>query len=119
MSDTPARPMTGREYQALAMRTCNIPYEKKVDMLVHATAGLASEAGEFAGLLQKIYQGHGYDKEHAKKELGDCLWMIAEACTALEFTMDEVMFTNIEKLKARFPDGFDPEKSLHRKAGDI
>ena len=111
--------MTGNEYQHLAMRTCSIPYEKKVDMLVHATTGLASEAGEFAGLLQKIYQGHGYDKEHAKKELGDCLWMIAEACRALDMTMEDVMTANIDKLRARYPDGFDPEKSMHRKAGDV
>lgn len=107
------------EYQKLAMRTCSIPYEDKQDMLTHATTGLASEAGEFAGLLQKTYQGHGYDRTHALKELGDCCWMIAEACTALDATLEEVMKMNIDKLRARFPDGFDPEKSLHRKDGDI
>lgn len=111
--------MTGEEYRAAAMRTCNIPYENKRDMLIHASLGLASEAGEFAGLLQKIYQGHEYDAEHAKRELGDCLWMIAEACTALGFRLDDVMYGNIEKLKARFPEGFDPEKSRHRRAGDL
>ena len=54
-----------------------------------------------------------------KKEIGDCLWMIAEACTALDLEMEDVMQTNIDKLKARFPNGFEVEKSLHRKAGDI
>ena len=111
--------MTGEEYRAAAMRTCNIPYENKMDMLTHASLGLASEAGEFAGLLQKVFQGHEYDEEHAKRELGDCLWMIAEACTALGFRLDDVMYANIEKLQARFPDGFDPEKSMHRAAGDL
>ena len=111
--------MTGNEYQALAMRTCSIPYEDRHGMLIHATTGLASEAGEFAGLLQKTYQGHEYDREHAIKELGDCCWMIAEACTALGVTMEEVMRGNIDKLKDRYPDGFDPEKSLHRKEGDV
>lgn len=111
--------MTGNEYQKLAMRTCSIPYERKTDMLVHATTGLASEAGEFAGLLQKIYQGHEYNREHALKELGDCCWMISEACTALDATLEEVMQGNIDKLRARFPDGFDPERSLHRKEGDV
>lgn len=111
--------LTANEYQKLAMRTCSIPYENKKDMLVHATTGLASEAGEFAGLLQKIYQGHEYDKEHAIKELGDCCWMIAEAAVALDVTLEQVMRTNIDKLKARFPDGFDPEKSLHRREGDV
>ena len=111
--------MTGNEYQALAMRTCSIPYDDKQGMLIHATTGLASEAGEFAGLLQKTYQGHEYDREHAIKELGDCCWMIAEACTALGVTMEEVMRGNIDKLRDRYPEGFDPEKSLHRKEGDV
>ena len=88
-------------------------------MLVHATTGLASEAGEFAGLLQKTYQGHEYDRGHAIKELGDCCWMISEACTALDVTLEEVMRSNIDKLKNRYPEGFDPEKSLHRKEGDV
>ena len=111
--------MTGNEYQNLAMRTCSIPYGHKQEMLLHATTGLASEAGEFAGLLQKVYQGHEYDRDHALKELGDCCWMIAEACVALNTTLEQVMRMNIEKLKARYPEGFDPEKSLHRKEGDV
>ena len=77
--------MTGNEYQKLSMRTCNIPYDHKKDMLRHAVFGLASEAGEVSGILQKEYQGHEFDDQHIKKELGDCMWMIAEACTALGF----------------------------------
>lgn len=111
--------MTGNEYQELAMRTCSIPYDDKEDMMRHAVFGLCSEAGEVAALLQKIYQGHSFDRDHAIKELGDCCWMIAEACKALNTTMEFVMQTNIEKLRARFPDGFDPERSRNRKEGDI
>lgn len=111
-------PLTANEYQQLAARTINGGLTKE-GMLHHASLGLASEAGEFAGLLQKIYQLHKYDREHALKELGDCCWMIAEACTALNATLEEVMRMNIEKLKARYPEGFDPEKSLHRKEGDV
>lgn len=111
--------MTGITYQKLAMRTCSIPYTKKEEMLMHATLGLTSEAGEAAGLLQKVYQGHDFDKNHMMKELGDCLWMIAEACEALDLSMDDVMQANIEKLKARYPEGFDPQRSIHRRAGDI
>lgn len=111
--------MTGSEYQIFAMRTCNIPYDKKQDMLRHAVFGLSSEAGEVSGILQKEYQGHGFDKEHMKKELGDCCWMIAEACTALDISLDDVMQTNIDKLRARFPEGFEVDKSLHRAEGDV
>ena len=111
--------MNGKEYQDLAIRTCSIPYDQKEDMLRHAVFGLTSEAGEVAGIMQKVYQGHPFDKEHLKKELGDCLWMLAEACFALDFSMDEVMQLNIDKLKARYPEGFTAERSLHRKAGDV
>lgn len=111
--------MTGIEYQKLAMRTCAIPYHRFGERLNHAVFGLNSEAGEVAGILQKEYQGHPIDNEHMKKELGDCLWMIAEACEACGFSLDDVMETNINKLRARYPDGFDAEHSLHRKAGDI
>lgn len=110
--------MTGIEYQALAMRTCNIS-DDWANKLSHAVYGLASEAGEVAGLLQKVYQGHSFDKTHMKKELGDCLWMIAEACDALGFTLDDVMQTNIDKLIARYPEGFDPDRSINRAEGDI
>ena len=111
--------MTPNEYQILAMRTKSVPDENKEDMLKHAVFGLASEAGEVAGLLQKVYQGRDIDKDHMKKELGDCLWMIAEACTAFDFKLDDVMETNIQKLRERFPDGFDAYLDAHRKAGDI
>lgn len=111
--------MTPNEYQKLAMRICSIPYNGKRGMMYHAVLGLASEAGEVAGIFQKEYQGHKIAPIHVKKELGDCLWMIAEACTAFGFDMEDVMETNIEKLKERFPDGFETEKSIHRRDGDI
>ena len=110
--------MTGSEYQKKAMRTSCVA-DKPLDARNHGVFGLASEAGEVAGLFQKMYQGHPIEKQHLKKELGDCLWMIAEICEACGFSMDEVMETNITKLQERYPDGFETERSLHRKDGDI
>lgn len=111
--------MSPNEYQKLAMRTCSIPYADKGGMLTHAIFGMCSEAGEVAGIFQKTYQGHEADLVRIKKELGDVLWMIAEACEALGFDMEDVMETNINKLKARYPEGFTPERSIHRAKGDI
>ena len=111
--------MIAQRYQGLAMRTASIPEENKEDRLYHAVFGLCSEAGEVAGILQKTYQGHEMDQDHLIKELGDCLWMIAEACDALDVTMDDVMYRNIEKLRKRYPEGFEVERSLHRKEGDV
>lgn len=111
--------MNGTEYQKLAMRTCSIPEENKGDRLKHGLFGLAAEAGEVCGIFQKVYQGHEADNEHLKKELGDVIWMVAEICEASGFSLDDVMQTNIDKLRARYPEGFEAERSLHRAAGDI
>ena len=45
-------------------------------------------------------------------ELGDVAWYLAEAATALDIPLEEIMTVNINKLKKRYPDGFDTEKSL-------
>ncbi len=110
--------MTGNEYQKLASRT--IPNEfEDIDKEYHSLHGMIGEIGELHSLYQKVYQGHLFDEEHAKKELGDLLWFIAEYCTSQYWDLEEVMQMNIDKLRARYPEGFDVEHSLHRKEGDI
>lgn len=110
--------MTGNEYQKLAARTISI-YLDDFGKERHSLFGMASEVGELHSLYQKVYQGHEFDMDHAKKELGDLMWFIAEWCTANDIDLEEIMELNIEKLRARYPEGFDAEKSLHRKDGDI
>ena len=80
---------------------------------------MASEIGELPGLYQKSYQGHELIEEHEQKEIGDILWMVAEYCTVQGWELDDIMALNIEKLKARYPEGFDAEHSLHRAEGDV
>lgn len=106
------------DYQVLAERTIN-RNNTDASNLKHGIIGLSAEAGEVASLLQKYYQGHPFDYNHLRSELGDCLWMIAEVCTMCGWDMSEIMAMNISKLKARYPNGFSAEKSLHRKDGDI
>lgn len=110
--------MNGNEYQKLASRTIN-PSLDRVGTEYHALHGMVGEIGELHSIYQKMYQGHLLDPEHAKKELGDLLWFIAEYCTAVGWDLEDVMQMNIDKLRARYPEGFDPEHSLHRKEGDI
>lgn len=109
--------MTANEYQELAARTviCKSPK----DMELHALHGMASEVGELHGIYQKVYQGHDFDEIHAMRECGDLLWFIAELCTAMKWNLGDVMQNNIDKLKARYPEGFDPERSRNRAEGDI
>lgn len=111
--------MTGREYQELAARTINKDLTL-IGQRNHALYGLAAEVGEILSLYQKELQGHGApDREHLIKECGDCTWMLAELLTSQGIGFDEVLETNIEKLKKRYPEGFSTERSLHRKEGDI
>lgn len=110
--------MKGNEYQKLASRTINLTLDH-IGVEHHALHGMVSEIGELHGIYQKMYQGHLMDPEHMKKELGDLLWFVAEYCTAMGWDLEDVMQMNIDKLRARYPEGFDPEHSLHRKEGDI
>lgn len=111
--------MTGNEYQKLAMVTSNKNLSPDYHLL-NGVMGLCGEAGECVDLVKKNFmQGHDLDKSHIAKELGDVMWYIAETATAIDLSLDEVMQMNIDKLKARYPAGFDPDKSLHRVEGDI
>lgn len=106
------------DYQVLAARTINqkLYPEQQVH---HALHGMVGEIGEIHSLYQKTYQGHEMKAGHVKKELGDLLWFIAEYCTAMGWELEDVARDNIEKLMARYPEGFEVERSLFRKEGDI
>lgn len=111
--------MNINEYQMLAMRTLNKNISKK-DMLINSMMGLCGESGETIDLVKKhLFHSHPLDKEHLIKELGDIAWYLAEAATALDVDLNEIFEKNIEKLKKRYPDGFDKEKSINRNEGDI
>ena len=101
------------EYQALAARTIDKGMNNE-QMLLHALHGMSSEIGEIHGIYQKRYQGHKIGADRVREETGDLLWFVAEFCTANGWNMAEIMSENIEKLKNRYPDGFEPERSVHR-----
>lgn len=109
---------TFTEYEELAQRTVrkDMTNEQLQDFALH---GISSEIGEIHGILQKVYQGHELDLNHIKKELGDVLWFLRCYTASLGFTLEEVATANIEKLKARYKDGFTAEESLHRADGDV
>ena len=99
--------MTINEYQELAMRTSNQKLST-MEHIINGALGLAGESGEVADLVKKwTMQGHIIDANHLKKELGDVCWYIAETATAIGCTLEEIMQANIDKLRERYPDGFD------------
>lgn len=111
--------MRVNEYQEAAMATLNPALDKK-DVLVNSVMGLCGESGEAIDIVKKwLMQGHELDKEHLIKELGDVAWYLAEAATALDVPLEIVLQGNLDKLRQRFPNGFETEASVHRKEGDI
>ena len=110
--------MTGNEYQRLASRTIRADMDYAAQEC-HALHGMVAEIGELHSIYQKYYQGHQDTEEHKKKEVGDLLWFVAEYCTSYGWNLEDVMRMNIDKLRARYPEGFDAEHSLHRKEGDV
>lgn len=106
--------MTGNQYQKLALTTLN-PNLSQKDVLINAVMGLCGESGEAIDIVKKhLHQGHELDREKLTKELGDIAWYLAEAAYALGVDLDDIFEANIAKLKARYPEGFDTEKSIHR-----
>lgn len=106
--------MTINEYQKLAMTTLN-PALSERDVLINAVMGLCGESGEAIDIVKKhLAQGHELDREHLVKELGDIAWYLAEAATVLGVELEDVLQRNIDKLKARYPEGFKVQDSVNR-----
>lgn len=121
-----------RKYQEMAMRTLaqkvaendpTIFADPRAAMHWNAASGMASEAGEINELYKKYYfHFHPWNEsfeEHLKKEHGDLMWYLMLGCYANGWDPAEILAMNIEKLRARYPDGFSPERSMNRKAGDV
>lgn len=79
--------------------------------------GIVGEGGEVARLVAyHLETGEALDLDAVIKELGDNLWYIVAICTLLGLDLGAVMEANIAKLKARYPEGWDPQRSQDRTA---
>lgn len=111
--------MTINEYQKNALRTKN-PALDSTQQLTNGLMGLNGEAGECIDILKKhLFQGHELDREHMAKELGDVSWYLAITADAIGYDLETIMQMNVDKLRARYPDGFNAEQSQHRDKNDI
>lgn len=111
--------MTINDYQQLAMRTVN-PDLAADDLLLDGIMGLNGEAGEAIDLLKKhLFQGHDFDHEHMAKELGDIAWYLALSANAIGYPLEDILKMNVEKLRGRYPGGFERAKSVVRGPMDV
>ena len=105
--------MTLDQYQVLALRT--EPKRDVLDRLTNASLGISGESGEVADHIKKhIYHGHDLDTHFLAKEIGDVLWYLAVLSDTIGLTLSEVAQMNVNKLSARYPDGFSEERSKNR-----
>lgn len=109
----------GPDYKGVAERMTGyedqiIPDQQVLD-LIHASMGLVTEAGEFQDMLKKhLYYGRELDTVNLREEIGDLLWYCAIALQALDTDFQSVMQTNIDKLKARYPEKFTEDSANNR-----
>ena len=110
--------LTANDFQRAAMRTASgMNYDNAGEngLLLNGLMGLNGESGECIDIMKKhIFQGHELDREHLIEELGDVAWYLAVCCEGLGVSLEEVMEKNIEKLRARYPEGFDKARSINR-----
>lgn len=103
--------MNFQEYQERSARTAS----KHDYELANYGLGISGEAGEVAELIKKaVFHGHSIDKENVKKELGDVLWYLSQIATIAGLSIEEIAEANIEKLKKRYPKGFNTTDSIKR-----
>lgn len=105
--------ITPDEYQKLSRRTQNDSLSA-TDKRSHALFGLAAEVGEIHSLFQHDYQGKPVQKEKVLDECSDLCWFLCELLDTYNLDFSEVLQYNIEKLRKRYPDGFDAERSEKR-----
>lgn len=117
--------MRFNEYCKLAQRTSNtVTAEGEI---LNGLMGLCGETGEAMDIWKKVmFQGKPKDVAtlgHLRSELGDVAWYLAEALTGIceltGGTPEDVLNENIAKLEARYPFGFDVDRSEHRAENDI
>lgn len=100
MSEIEILDFTGFDiYQAEAQKTAIYPIESAVYYL---TLGLCGEVGEVAEKVKKnIRDGKIIEYDDIRKELGDVLWYLANLAREFDITLQDVAYTNIEKLRDR------------------
>ena len=113
-----------KDYQSFTESLDNLDGEgANIQRLLTAAVGLSAEGGEFMEIVKKmVFQGKPWNddnREHLIIELGDAMWYVMQACSALDISLEDVVAKNVEKLKKRYPGGeFDVYKSENRSVDD-
>jgi NTP pyrophosphatase (non-canonical NTP hydrolase) len=106
--------VTFDEYQDWAKRTLSQELNQR-ERLAMTALGLVGEAGECSEAIKKhLFHGHSLDHAALAKELGDVLWYVAMLADSCGLNIGVIAAQNIEKLRARYPEGFSSQASIQR-----
>lgn len=106
--------MNFEQYEKLTYRTRNSDLVWE-DQVANAALGISGEAGEAANVSKKhLFHGHDVDHEKMMEELGDTLWYLTWLANLYGYSLSEIAVGNIDKLRRRYPQGFDAERSRNR-----
>jgi NTP pyrophosphatase (non-canonical NTP hydrolase) len=104
--------LTLDEYQDAAARTAAPLDKSKYPKMLRGLLGLVGETGELSEHIKKaLFQGHEMDEQKVLEEMGDVLWYLAVGADDMGYSLSYIATQNIGKLRERYPDGFDPERS--------
>jgi NTP pyrophosphatase (non-canonical NTP hydrolase) len=106
--------MNFKEYTENMKRTAG-SLELNNENLCWGAMGISGEAGEVTDYLKKVvFHTHELDKLKLAEELGDVLWYLACTAELISYDLEKIAEMNIEKLKKRYPGGWDVERSKNR-----
>jgi NTP pyrophosphatase (non-canonical NTP hydrolase) len=96
--------LSANDYQTAALKTAIYPNQG--NNLIYPLLGLVGEAGEVAEKVKKLIRdGDGIltdpDREKIALEVSDTCWYLAVLAYELDFTLEEVMQMNLDKLASR------------------
>jgi phosphoribosyl-ATP pyrophosphohydrolase len=96
--------MTPNDYQTAALRTAIYP--NIGSNLVYPILGLVGESGEVAEKIKKLIRDKegvltDPDREKIALELSDVCWYLAVLAFELDYTLEEVLQMNLDKLQSR------------------
>ncbi len=95
--------MDTHEYDLFVRRMCT----KRGEFMPRdvAAMGLASEAGEVAGLCKKEWEKDRLlNRVDMLKELGDVAFYVTVVAAHYGFGLEEILAANVDKLEQRFPE---------------
>jgi NTP pyrophosphatase (non-canonical NTP hydrolase) len=83
--------------------------------IIHALLGICTEATEMGEALYDYLENQNdFDLVNLSEEAGDLDWYKAILSSASDISMETVLETVINKLKARYPEGFTSKAAIER-----